>query len=213
MALEEVSEPGMAPPSDEPGIIELPTPPRGLDEARTLENPLTLCAQLFPGWERDPAFNPVDNARIKVQNFDAARWKHIILHHSGTVTGNATIFDRYHREERHMPNGLAYHFVIGNGSKSGDGEIEIGGRWIRQIQGGHVHSEALNQNSIGICMVGDFEQFPPTSRQIAACIELVDLLKNLMLQGQPRLLLHREVQMTDCPGRYFPGLELHRLFA
>ena len=36
-----------------------------------------------------------------------------------------------------MQNGLAYHFVIGNGTSTGNGQIEVGDRWRRQINGGH----------------------------------------------------------------------------
>ena len=41
--------------------------------------------------------------------------------------------DRYHRDERHMEHGLAYHFVIGNGNGMGDGEIGVGQRWIEDL--------------------------------------------------------------------------------
>jgi hypothetical protein len=51
------------------------------------------------------------------------RWKYIVVHNSGTRQGNARIFDYYHRHVRRMPNGLAYHFVIGNGTSTGDGQI------------------------------------------------------------------------------------------
>ena len=69
---------------------------------------------------------------------------------TGTVKG----MDRYHREVRHMENGLAYHFVIGNGSGMGDGDIGIGSRWTKQLDGGHLTSERQNQVSLGICLVG-----------------------------------------------------------
>src|SRR5262245_15118649 len=46
------------------------------------------------------------------------RWQFIIVHNSGTRQGNARIFDYYHRNVRRMRNGLAYHFVIGNGTSS-----------------------------------------------------------------------------------------------
>jgi hypothetical protein len=52
--------------------------------------------------------------------------------------------------------------VIGNGTSSGDGEIEIGNRWRRQINGGHVHSDFLNNIALGICFVGDFNRDTPT---------------------------------------------------
>ena len=87
----------------------------------------------------------------------ARRWRYIIVHNSGTRQGNAKAFDYYHRFVRRMPNGLAYHFVIGNGTSSGDGEIEIGNRWRRQINGGHVHSDYLNSIALGICLVRRFQ--------------------------------------------------------
>ena len=46
-----------------------------------------------------------------------------------------------------MQNGLAYHFLIGNGIDSGDGEVEIGPRWKRQLLGGHVKNYKINLNS------------------------------------------------------------------
>lgn len=156
----------------------------------------------------------VDRARsrIDVANLSERRWKHIILHHSGTPTGSGKIFDYYHRRVRHMENGLAYHFVIGNGSESGDGEIEVAERWRRQIQGGHVKSDKFNQNSIGICLVGNFQKTRPTKKQMAAAVELVDHLKNGLLRRRPDLLLHRDIQETICPGRFFPEKEVHRIF-
>src|ERR1051325_4529102 len=95
------------------------------------------------------------------------RWRWIVVHHSGTAYGNAAIYDRQHRE-RGMENGLAYHFVIGNGVDSGDGEIEIGPRWLKQLKGGHVHREDINESGIGICLVGNFEETKPTKNQMLA---------------------------------------------
>jgi hypothetical protein len=105
------------------------------------------------------------------------RWKYIIVHNSGTRQGNARIFDYYHRHIRKMPNGLAYHFVIGNGTSSGNGQIEIGNRWVRQLAGGHVHSDYLNYISIGICLVGDFNRDLPTRAQYLALEELISYLR------------------------------------
>ncbi|MEO8353486.1 MAG: hypothetical protein ABI680_17290, partial [Chthoniobacteraceae bacterium] len=77
------------------------------------------------------------------------RWRYIVVHNSGTRQGSAKAFDHYHRNVRRMANGMAYHFVIGNGTSTGDGQIEVGGRWRRQINGGHVHSDYLNNISLG----------------------------------------------------------------
>ena len=134
-------------------------------------------------------------------------------HHSGIKYGNAVIFDRAHRE-RGMENGLAYHFVIGNGIDSGDGEIEIGPRWFRQIQGGHVHREDVNEVGVGICLVGNFEETKPTPKQLMAFRELVGYLRSDVVGKNVKFAVHREIDpgRTVCPGRFFPIAEMHRRY-
>jgi len=105
------------------------------------------------------------------------RWQFIVVHNSGTRQGNARVFDYYHRHVRHMQNGLAYHFVIGNGTSTGNGQIEVGDRWRRQINGGHVHSDNLNNIALGICLVGDFNRSQPTAAQLQSCEELIRYLR------------------------------------
>ncbi len=140
-------------------------------------------------------------------------WEYIVVHHSGTSGGNAKIFDYYHSEERGMENGMAYHFVIGNGTDSGDGQIEVGRRWLRQLQGGHLASETLNEISIGICLVGDFSRNRLGPRQTASLIELVQYLRKLVPETRLKFRLHREINTrpTECPGRLFPGKALHEI--
>lgn len=142
------------------------------------------------------------------------RWKYIVLHHSGTPSGDAKIFEYYHKNVRHMENGLAYHFVIGNGNDSGDGEIEVGNRWRRQIKGGHVANEALNPISIGICFVGNFNERAPSAKQMAAAIELVTHLQERCGSPAPEVFGHREMKTrgTECPGSRFPLSVFHKLF-
>jgi hypothetical protein len=139
------------------------------------------------------------------------RWRFIIVHNSGTRQGNARIFDYYHRNVRRMRNGLAYHFVIGNGTSSGNGEIEVGDRWRRQINGGHVHSDYLNNISLGICLVGDFNRDQPTRAQLDSCEELIRYLRDRCGKVERHdipVRPHREMNPprwpTDCPGDAFP---------
>lgn len=140
-------------------------------------------------------------------------WEYIVGHHSGVHQGNARIYDRFHK--RKMPNGLAYHFVIGNGTNSGNGEIEIGDRWLQQLQGGHVRTHRINEIGIGICLVGNFEERRPSSAQIAAFSELVNYLKFDLLGGRCKFAVHKEVDgnHTLCPGRYFPTARMHQQFS
>jgi murein DD-endopeptidase MepM/ murein hydrolase activator NlpD len=141
------------------------------------------------------------------------RWKYIVLHHSATPQGSAHAFDVAHRE-RGMVNGLAYHFVIGNGSFTGDGEIEVGSRWLRQIKGGHLKFDSLNEIAIGICFVGNFDETRPSRKQIAAAIELISHLREICGPVPPILMTHTEIHPhhTDCPGTLFPSEAFHTLF-
>ena len=139
------------------------------------------------------------------------RWQFIVVHNSGTRQGNARVFDYYHRHVRRMQNGLAYHFVIGNGTSTGNGQIEVGDRWRRQINGGHVHSDYLNNISLGICLVGDFNRGQPTRAQLDACEELIRYLRERCGKtdrGAIPVRPHREMNPprwpTDCPGDDFP---------
>jgi hypothetical protein len=139
------------------------------------------------------------------------RWQFIVVHNSGTRQGNARVFDYYHRHVRRMQNGLAYHFVIGNGTSTGNGQVEVGDRWRRQINGGHVHSDYLNNISLGICLVGDFNRNQPTRAQLLACEELIRYLRERCGKtdrGAIPVRPHREMNPprwpTDCPGDDFP---------
>jgi len=139
------------------------------------------------------------------------RWQFIVVHNSGTRQGNARAFDYYHRHVRRMQNGLAYHFVIGNGTSTGNGQIEVGDRWRRQINGGHVHSDYLNNISLGICLVGDFNRDQPTRAQLESCEELIRYLRQRCGKTAGHDIVvrpHREMNpprwATDCPGDAFP---------
>jgi hypothetical protein len=140
------------------------------------------------------------------------RWQYIVVHNSGTRQGNAAAFDYYHRHFRRMQNGLAYHFVIGNGTSTGNGQIEVGDRWRRQINGGHVHSDYLNNIALGICLVGDFNRDQPTRAQLDCCEELIRYLRQRCGKFDnshyPVVKPHRDINPprwpTDCPGDVFP---------
>ena len=149
-------------------------------------------------------------SRLKVV---PGRWKMIICHHSALTNGNAAKYDKDHRK-RGMENGLAYHFLIGNGVDSGDGEIEIGSRWFKQIKGGHVRDDKVNEVAIGICLVGNLEEKAPTNNQVAALKELLLYLRNEVVGPQVEFKIHREADPnhTVCPGKFFPTEEMRSLF-
>jgi LysM repeat protein len=136
------------------------------------------------------------------------KWRYIVVHHSATESGTVAGMDRYHREERHMENGLAYHFVIGNGHGMGDGKVSIGKRWIDQLDGGHLASESLNTKSIGICLVGNFDQERPTQKQLASLESLVSYLLKRCRLAASAVKTHQQINPihTRCPGQHFPAM-------
>lgn len=148
-----------------------------------------------------------ETARINVRRDN---WKRIVVHHSAIKYGNAKKYDAAHRQ-RGMQNGLAYHFLIGNGIDSGDGEIEVGPRWKKQLLGGHVKSYNLNLTAIGICLVGNFEQTHPSKKQLDAFTQLMDWLQGDVLKKKPQFAGHKELkgEQTICPGKNFPLAAMH----
>jgi len=124
-------------------------------------------------------------------------WKTITLHHSGTLEGNARSFDRNHKN-RGM-GGLFYHFVIGNGQDSGDGQIEVGWRWKEQ-------SEVNRKRDIQICLVGDFNRQSVTPAQFDSLIKLLRVIMRRYSIPISHIRRHQDIpgSVTECCGRNFP---------
>lgn len=132
-------------------------------------------------------------------------WEYIVIHHSATLVGSADVFDTAHRA-RGMTHGLAYHFVIDNGTRgTTDGCVEIGDRWFQQLPGGHCKQETTNERAIGICLVGDFSEHEPTAQQMEALIQLVRALQDRFQIEDDYIVGHGELsgESTECPGDRF----------
>lgn len=140
-----------------------------------------------------------------------ADWKYIVVHHSATKRGNAKMFEKYHKAKG-MENGLAYHFVINNGTCDRyDGQLEIGNRWKKQLPGGHSRQAWVNEAGIGICLVGDFNKARPTWRQMRTLINLVQELRKKYNIPIKNVVGHGRIkgEKSQCPGRYFPWSDFY----
>jgi N-acetylmuramoyl-L-alanine amidase len=131
-------------------------------------------------------------------------WRWIVVHHSATPTGSAAVFDREHRQKGW--DELGYHFVIGNGTLTADGQVEVGSRWPKQKWGAHAKTadNRFNDYGIGICLVGNFEIDRPTPAQLRAATKLVTYLMETYHIPPQNVLGHGETKPTDCPGRNLP---------
>jgi hypothetical protein len=140
------------------------------------------------------------------------KWTAIVLHHSGTENGNAVIFDKWHREGNHW-EGVGYDFVIGNGTDSGDGEVEVTFRWSEQRTGAHCKTPDnwANESAVGICLVGNFDKSVPTARQMQSLMKLIGFLQSRYGISKSRIYGHNTTpgaQKTACPGKKFPMAQL-----
>ena len=135
---------------------------------------------------------PSDSQYVRMDEVNS-----IVIHHSATETGCSKVFRALHRGVNGWID-IGYHYVIGNGSLSADGEIESG----RPVWAVGAHTRWHNENSIGICLVGNFNNTAPTTMQMKA---LTGLLSKLMteydLSGSD-IMLHRNAAgcNTECPG-------------
>jgi len=140
------------------------------------------------------------------------KWTAIVIHHSATENGSAAIFDKWHRENRHW-EGVGYDFVIGNGSNSGDGQVEVTFRWRQQRTGAHCKTPNnwANEDAVGICLVGNFNLHRPTQRQMQSLVKLVRFLQVRYGISKSRIYGHRNTPgagITDCPGKHFSLVRL-----
>jgi len=141
------------------------------------------------------------------------QWTAIVIHHSATENGNAAIFDKMHREQNHW-DGVGYDFVIGNGTNSGDGEVEVTFRWQGQLAGAHCGGTPgnwANVDAVGICLVGNFDYSAPTAQQMESVLKLVRFLKKRYGISNGSIYGHKNTpgaRVTDCPGSKFPMARL-----
>lgn len=138
-------------------------------------------------------------------------WLYIVVHHSATVRGSAQSFDQYHRFQRGWTNGLAYHFVIGNGADQGDGTVVAGPRWLGQEAGAHANATEYNEHGIGICLVGNLDEQPPTPAQLSALRALIARLSAKYDIPAGAIVGHNQIRRggsTACPGKYLNLNEL-----
>ena len=122
----------------------------------------------------------------------------IVIHHTGFPGADkdsaADAIHKYHQEANGWA-GIGYHYLIRK-----DGMIEQGRR--PPTVGAHVWQH--NQNSVGVCLAGNFDLGRPTAAQMDAVKELVawlcvkyglDPLKKGVIVG------HRDLNDdTACPG-------------
>lgn len=138
-------------------------------------------------------------------------WQAIVIHHSATPVGGAVRFDREHKEKGW--DELGYDFVVGNGTDTADGQIEVGSRWTKQKIGAHAKTPDnwFNEHGIGICLVGNFDGGRPTPAQMRSLSKLVAHMMRTYHIPADHIVGHGDTKATDCPGRLLNVADVRRM--
>ncbi|HEX8322941.1 MAG TPA: peptidoglycan recognition family protein [Tepidisphaeraceae bacterium] len=153
----------------------------------------------------------VPAAWVPLSTAERRKWNWIVIHHSATPTGGVVAFDKAHRAKGW--DGVGYHFVIGNGTDTADGQVEVSPRWPVQKHGAHAKTpdNQYNDHGIGICLVGNFDETRPSAKQLAALETLVAYLADTYQIRQTSIVGHKMTgKSTDCPGNNMDVLRVRR---
>ena len=113
----------------------------------------------------------------------------IVVHHVGEITRDVSAEEIHGWHKNNGWSGIGYHFVIRK-----DGTIERG----RPQEMIGSHAQGFNWESVGINVVGDFEQEEPMPEQVESLARLVAYLEDQY--GELQVCGHRDLMNTDCPG-------------
>jgi len=127
----------------------------------------------------------------------------IIIHHSDTRDDKFLSWGaiRYHHVIELGWHDIGYHAGV-ELVQSGDHlnyEILIGRMW--DVDGAHTIGQ--NTSSLGICFVGDYDEFPPPDDIIISGAKLIKLWMKLFNISINQIYAHRDFNNTDCPGKKF----------
>lgn len=130
------------------------------------------------------------------------RWRYIVVHHTASDAGNLEYYRRLHMKEKGWPD-IAYHFIINNGTaNTAMGEIEVSSLWKERKHNYSTRISYINYFGIAIVLVGNFENHDPPEQQMEALISLINRLSKEYNIPPERVVGHREIQRTACPGRF-----------
>lgn len=127
--------------------------------------------------------------------------KYIILHHAAAKTASPEDVHAWHlQRDGGTWAGIGYNFYVRK-----NGEIHEG----RGLNQSGAHTTGYNSVSVGICFEGDFST--ETVMNIAQLEAGKALLRYLHeIYPDAKIICHRDVNNTACPGTYFPLGELLR---
>ncbi len=125
--------------------------------------------------------------------------KYVVIHHSVTKH-EATPDDIALLHKARGWAGIGYHFVI-----TKDGTVY----YVGDISTARANVTNMNEQIIGVCLVGDFTKHLPSDDQIRSAHDLANFFffqapSLPTLKGWDQLVGHKDLDATGCPGSSWP---------
>ena|SRR3990172_1240520 len=116
----------------------------------------------------------------------------IIIHHSGNTDTPEKIRELH--VEKNGWDDIGYHFMI-----SREGQVFTG----RKLETIGAHVKRFNESSIGICLLGNFDNEEPQESQLLALNNLINNLMEEIGLEDSCIKLHRDFEDVEksCPGK------------
>ena len=118
----------------------------------------------------------------------------IVVHHIGNTDADVSAETVHSWHQNQGWSGIGYHYLIRK-----DGTIEQGRP--RDTVGAHCYGE--NWHTVGINIVGNFEESQPMAAQMESAGRLLSALciNYGLVPGDDTIFGHRDFNDTACPGR------------
>ena len=121
----------------------------------------------------------------------------IIIHHSATSpSASFDAIKKYHIEHNGWKD-IGYHYVI-----DGKGTVHKG----RKDETIGAHAKGKNKDTLGICVLGNYENIMVEKHVLDTLILLLNRLLETYKLSPDNVLGHRDVNPTLCPGKNLYGL-------
>lgn len=134
--------------------------------------------------------------------------EYVVIHHSETKDGVWKDWDairRYHKDVKGWRD-IAYHYgieLVGT-------ELTLQYGRTPETVGAHCNEGGMNTKSLGICVVGNFDNKPPAESILEMLRGLVKSIQTQYNIPTNRVLGHKEAQVAmggvatkTCPGKMF----------
>ena len=119
----------------------------------------------------------------------------VIIHHTAAPASQTIeAIANYHTGPNHICDngcpGIAYHFMIDRAAKVYQ---------VNDLETISFHVSGQNTVSVGICLIGNYDELEPTPQQLTAVVRVIRYL-NRKLNRRLAIAGHRDYANKSCPG-------------